>query len=96
MSYDPTREFYDDYDAAFDVRPHLLDIHLAPNGKGSFAATVRHINTAGPRVKVELITQWGDPVRVELDDERLRELALRPDTQVYLSPRENRVFVYQI
>ena len=78
------------------VRPHLLDIDLTPNAKGCFAATVKHINAAGPRVKVELTSQWGDPVRVEIDHERLRELALAPDQQVYLSPRENRVFVYQI
>jgi sulfate/thiosulfate transport system ATP-binding protein len=78
------------------VRPHLLDIDLTANGKGCFAATVKHINAAGPRVKVELTSQWGDRVRVEIDHERLRELALAPDQQVYLSPRENRVFVYQI
>jgi len=78
------------------VRPHLLDIHLQPIAKGSFAATVRHINAAGPKVKVELITQWGDPVQVELDHERYRELKLERDAEVFLSPRENHVFVYQI
>ena len=78
------------------VRPHLLDIQLAPNGKGSFPATVRHINAAGPRVKVELTTQWGDAVRVEIDHDRVQELKLKPDARVYLSPRENRVFIYQI
>lgn len=78
------------------IRPHLLDIHLAPNGRGTFAATVKHINAAGPRVKIELTSNWGDPVRVEMDHERLHALALKPDTQVYLSPRENRVFIYQI
>jgi sulfate/thiosulfate transport system ATP-binding protein len=78
------------------VRPHMLDIRLAPNGKDSFPATVKHINAAGPRVKVDLISQWGDAVRVELDHERLHALELRPDTQVYLSPRANKVFIYQI
>jgi sulfate/thiosulfate transport system ATP-binding protein len=78
------------------VRPHLLDIHLHPIAKGSFAATVRHINAAGPKVKVELTTQWGDPVQVEIDHERYRELKLEREAEVYLSPRENHVFVYQI
>jgi sulfate transport system ATP-binding protein len=78
------------------VRPHLLDIHLTPDAKDSFAATVRHINTAGPRVKVDLTSYWGDPVRVEIDHERLRALALTPNQKVYLSPRDNRVFIYQI
>jgi sulfate transport system ATP-binding protein len=78
------------------VRPHMLDIRLSPNGKDSFPATVKHINAAGPRVKVDLISQWGDAVRVEIDHERLHALELRPDTQVYLSPRANKVFIYQI
>jgi sulfate transport system ATP-binding protein len=78
------------------VRPHLLDIHLQPIAKGSFAATVRHINAAGPKVKVELTSQWGDPVQVEIDHDRYRELKLERNTEVFLSPRENHVFVYQI
>lgn len=78
------------------VRPHLLDIRLAPNGKDSFGATIRHINAAGPRVKIDLVSQWGDPVRVEIDHERLRALDLKEESQVYLSPREQKVFIYQI
>jgi sulfate/thiosulfate transport system ATP-binding protein len=78
------------------VRPHLLEIHLQPIAKGSFAATVRHINAAGPKVKVELTSHWGDPVQVEIDHDRYRELKLERDAEVYLSPRENQVFVYQI
>jgi sulfate/thiosulfate transport system ATP-binding protein len=83
-------------DAMFYVRPHLLEIHLQPIAKGSFAATVSHINAAGPKVKVELTTHWGDPVQVEIDHDRYQELKLERDTEVYLSPRENQVFLYQI
>jgi len=82
--------------AMIHIRPHLLDIHLRPNGRESFPATVKNINAAGPRVKVELASAWSDPVRVEMDHERLRALMLKPGQQVYVSPRENRVFVYQI
>ena len=78
------------------VRPHLLEIHLQPIAKGSFAATVQHINAAGPKVKVELTSHWGDPVQVEIDHERFRELRLERDAEVYLSPRENHLFIYQI
>jgi sulfate transport system ATP-binding protein len=83
-------------DAMVYVRPHLLEIHLQQIAKGSFAATVTHINAAGPKVKVELTTHWGDPVQVEIDHDRYRELKLERDAEVYLSPRENHVFVYQI
>jgi sulfate transport system ATP-binding protein len=78
------------------VRPHLLDIHLEPNGKASFPAAITHIHAAGPKVKIELCSRWGDQVQVEIDHDRFRALGLECGTQVYLSPRENKVFIYQI
>jgi sulfate transport system ATP-binding protein len=85
----------DGQSATVYIRPHLLDIHLTPNGGSSFPATVSHINSAGPTVKVELTSQWGDQVQVEIDHERFRALRLERAAQVYLSPRENKVFIYQ-
>ena len=64
--------------------------------KAPSPATVTHINAAGPKVKIELISHWGDPVQVEIDHDRYHELKLERDAEVYLSPRENHVFVYQI
>jgi len=78
------------------VRPHLLDLNLKPNGKASIPATITHIHAAGPKVKIELSSQWGDHLQVELDHDRFRALALEAGAQVYLSPRENEVFIYQI
>jgi sulfate transport system ATP-binding protein len=75
------------------VRPHLIDIALSPNGEASFPATVRHINAAGPKVNVELESQWGDTVYVELDENDFRDLAIERNAVVYLKPRENHVFV---
>jgi len=85
-----------DQPAMVYVRPHLLDIHTKPHGRNSFPAVVTHINAAGPKVKVELTSGWGDPVQVELDHERFRELGIERDAHVFLSARENRVFVYNI
>ncbi len=78
------------------VRPHLLDIDFKPNGARSFQAEVRHINAAGPQVKVELVTKWGEPVQVEITHERLRELALKRAAQVYLTPKGEKAVTYQI
>ena len=77
------------------IRPHVLDVHLGPNGKVSIPAVVRRINAAGPRVKIELESDWGDPILVEMDHERLRALELAPDIRVFLSPRDDEVFVYE-
>ena len=78
------------------VRPHLLDIRLEPNGKASLPASITHIHAAGPKVKIELSSQWGDHLQVEIDHDRFRALGVECGAQVYLSPRENKVFIYQI
>jgi sulfate transport system ATP-binding protein len=78
------------------VRPHLLEIDRAPRGPRSFPATVRNINPAGPRVRVELTAEWGDPVNVDIDHESHRRLSLEPGARVFLHPKEDQVFIYQI
>jgi len=79
------------------MRPHLLDIvRTPPPGNHCFRATVKNINPAGPQVKVELTAQWGDLVQVEIDHERYQALGLATGAEVFLRPREKKVFVYQI
>ncbi len=82
--------------AALYMRPHLLELDRTPRGHENFRATVKAINAAGPQVKVELVAEWGDPVQVEIDHERYRILAIEPGAQVFVHPRQSRVFVYQI
>jgi len=74
------------------VRPHQLDISHQAAGSDGFPARVRHINPAGPLVRVELLSEWGQPVHVELSQERYRELGLARDAQVYVVPKEMKVF----
>ncbi len=75
------------------VRPHLLEIDYQRNGADEFSATIEHVNAAGPVVRVALVSEWGDPVNVEISHERLRELDLHKDKKVFLRPKERRVFV---
>ncbi|MGH7933187.1 MAG: sulfate/molybdate ABC transporter ATP-binding protein [Candidatus Binataceae bacterium] len=82
--------------AALYMRPHLLELDRTPRGNQNFRATVRGVNAAGPQVKVELVADWGDPVQVEIDHDRYCALDLKPGAQVFLHPRQSRVFVYQI
>jgi sulfate transport system ATP-binding protein len=74
------------------VRPHLLEIHRQPNGGGHFRATIKHINSAGPLVKVEALSEWGDPVQVELSQEKFHELQLIKEETVFIIPKELKVF----
>jgi sulfate transport system ATP-binding protein len=75
------------------VRPHLLEIEHHRNGGDNFHAKVTHINAAGSLVKVDLITDWGAPVHVELSHRRYSSLRLKTGDEVYLRPRERQVFV---
>lgn len=74
------------------VRPHLLEIHRHPNGGSNFRAIIKHINSAGPLVKVEALTEWGTPVHVELSQEKFQELELAKDEAVFIIPKELKVF----
>ncbi|GMV83919.1 MAG: sulfate/thiosulfate import ATP-binding protein CysA [Planctomycetota bacterium] len=75
------------------VRPHLLDLAHESSGAGSFRARVKHIRAAGPVVRVELLTAWDQPIAVDLSHERRSELALMPGAELFVTPREGKVFV---
>lgn len=75
-------------DASIYVRPHLLEIHREAGAQNRLSATIRHIHLAGPTVKIELESPWGDLIRVELTHERYRELKLRKEEKVFVSPKE--------
>jgi sulfate transport system ATP-binding protein len=75
------------------VRPYDLDIARWANGQSSFTATVQHVNAAGPHVKIDLRAESGEPVHVELTQERFRNLGLLPGETVFVCPREINVFV---
>jgi sulfate transport system ATP-binding protein len=74
------------------VRPHLLDIDRVANGGDHFGARIRHINAAGPLVKVEAVTEWGALVHVEMSQERFRYLQLLKNEAVFVIPKDVQVF----
>ncbi len=74
------------------MRPHLLEIHRSPMAASHFRATIKHINSAGPLVKIEALTEWGAPVHVEMSQEKFRELQLTKEETVFIIPKELKVF----
>ena len=89
----PAESGVDAKSALVFVRPHLLEVELQPNGEQNFRARVKHINLAGSLVKVELESEWGDPVHVELSHGRYQTLGFRKDDLVFVRPRERKIFV---
>jgi len=74
------------------ARPHLLEIQRHANGSAHFRATIKHINSAGPLVKIEALAEWGKPVHVEMSQEKFNDLGLVRDESVFVIPKEVKKF----
>ncbi|MFT4172115.1 MAG: sulfate ABC transporter ATP-binding protein [Rhodocyclaceae bacterium] len=72
------------------VRPHDIEI-LGLEESGSLAARVQHVQAIGPLVRVEVEHQ-GEIFEVELSRERHDQLHLQAGQNVWLRPRNIRVF----
>jgi sulfate/thiosulfate transport system ATP-binding protein len=78
--------------ATLYIRPHQLEVDREGGGEQQFRARVAHVNPAGPLVKVDLVAEWGDPVRVEMPQERYRALALEVGAEVFVRPKDMTIF----
>ena len=75
------------------IRPHALAIEPHRSGPDQVPARVVHVNPAGPIVKVELVTPWGDGVRVDVDREHFASLAIARGTDVFLRPTTDDIVI---
>jgi sulfate transport system ATP-binding protein len=75
------------------VRPHEFEVHAQANGDYSLRATVSRVHSAGPNARLQLVAESGESLAVEMPQERFRELDIRAGSQVFLTPRDVKVFV---
>ncbi len=75
------------------VRPHSVAIEPAASGTPGFPATIVHVHRAGPIVRVDLRTAWGDAARVELSPDAFDRLRLAVGDAVVLVATDRDVFV---
>ena len=75
------------------VRPHDIDIELSPVS-GGLEARVQDVHAIGPLVRIEL-AHGSDTIEVELTRERALVLNLATGQQVWLKPRQVKVFNVQ-
>jgi sulfate/thiosulfate transport system ATP-binding protein len=80
-------------DARVFVRPHDVTIDTKTSGLPAMAATVVRVHSAGPVVRVELLTAAGQELVSEISQERFVTMRLQPGSQVFVRPRHIRVFV---
>jgi sulfate transport system ATP-binding protein len=76
------------------VRPHDIEIQRQEDGDTAFRVSVQHIHPVGPVVRLELQREDdSEVIEAELTRERFRELALQSGDQVFIKPRQARVFL---
>lgn len=73
------------------VRPHLLDVDRRA-GENSFRAVVKTINSAGPLVRIEVVSDLNEAIQVEMSQERYQILKIKKGEFVYVTPKEVKVF----
>ena len=74
------------------VRPHDLEIDIRATVKPHLRGRVQFVNAAGPQVKVEVLTEFGEVLQVEISQARYRALSIAKGSEVYIKPKELRVF----
>jgi sulfate/thiosulfate transport system ATP-binding protein len=74
------------------VRPHDFDVETHRNGHPCFRAVVKRIHSAGPNVRLDLLAESGEHLHAELPQERFRSLGITTESQVFVTPREVKVF----
>jgi sulfate transport system ATP-binding protein len=81
------------------VRSHDIEIERSQQDSTALKAEVKHIQKLGPAVRVTVEIEGNDEfIEAELTRDVFQNLGLQPGEQVYVRPRQVRVFVedYQI
>jgi sulfate transport system ATP-binding protein len=75
------------------VRPHAVTLAPAGGSAQGLPATIAHVNRAGPIVRVDLKTAWGDAARVDLSPDAFDRLHVSAGSDVVLVAADRDVFV---
>ena len=73
------------------IRPHLLEISREPK-EDSFKGAVQFLNSAGPVAKVEVLSEWGETIQVEVPQDKFRALALKKGEPVFVRLQDAKLF----
>ncbi len=78
------------------VRPHDLNVTRQCNGHPSWPGRVRRLVPLGAAVRLEVDLDDGSEVRVQLTRERCTELSLTQGDDIFITPRDLKVFPAQV
>jgi sulfate/thiosulfate transport system ATP-binding protein len=74
------------------VRPHDLDIARHRNGRPSWPARIGRLTPLGGTVRLDLVLHDGTALQVQLTREKFLELSLTQGDDVFVSPKDLKVF----
>jgi sulfate/thiosulfate transport system ATP-binding protein len=74
------------------VRPHDLEVTRHRNGHPAWPGRLRQVVSLGASVRLDIVLNDGTEVRAQLTRERRDELAFQPGEEVFVVPRELKVF----
>ena len=79
-------------DARVFIRPYDVTIDTKTNGLPAMEAKVVRVHSAGPLVRVDLLTSANQRLISEISQERFATMNLQQESRVYVRPRHIRVF----
>ncbi len=79
-------------DARVFIRPYDVTIDTKTNGLPAMEAKVVRVHSAGPLVRVDLLTSANQRLTSEISQERFATMNLQLESRVYVRPRHIRVF----
>ena len=74
------------------VRPEDFELSVEANRKPCFQATVCRVHSAGPRVKLEMLSEFDNRFNVEISHDQCRAMHLTKGSRVFVHPRELKIF----
>jgi sulfate transport system ATP-binding protein len=83
----------DGHSARLFARPFELDITHEQNGRPSMKARVTRVQSAGAQVRIELNSENGETMQVEMPHSRFRERAVAPQDEVFVTFLDARIFL---
>ena len=74
------------------VRPHDFDVTRVRNGRPAWSARIRRLTRLGGQVRLDLVLLDGTSLHVQITRERCRELGLADGEDVFVTPKDLKVF----
>ncbi len=78
------------------IRPHQFNIARVSQGDNAIKATVKYINLAGSSVKVDLDSDTGNELHVELSQQEFSQLQLKKGESIFVCPKDITFCEYEI